>query len=93
MCTQRVELNVTYSQPLTPLTTPYLLSSIQPRHNVIGWNLCRELGVWEKQSSFYTQFKSSENTIVGNIVFNGPRAHVNFNDGERVARGSVFIAI
>ena len=55
----------------------------QPRGNVISHNLCRELGVWEKQSSFYTQFKSSENIIAGNIVFNGPRAHINFNDGFR----------
>ena len=55
----------------------------QPRHNLISFNLCHELGIWEKQSSCYTQFKSSENEIFGNIMYNGPRAHVNFNDGFR----------
>ena len=55
----------------------------QPRHNSVSRNICRELGVWEKQSSCYTQFKSSENTLEGNIFYNGPRAQVNFNDGFR----------
>ena len=55
----------------------------QPRGNKVSYNLCRELGIWEKQSSCYTQFKSSENVVNGNIMFNGPRAHVNFNDGYR----------
>jgi hypothetical protein len=53
----------------------------QPRGNVITNNLCHELGIWEKQSSFYTQFKTGRNHIEGNIVYNGPRAHVNYNDG------------
>ena len=55
----------------------------QPRGNVVAHNLCRELGIWEKQSSCYTQFKASENVVAGNIMFNGPRAHINFNDGMR----------
>jgi hypothetical protein len=38
-------------------------SGNQPRHNVVAYNLCRELGVWEKQSSCYTQFKSGFNTV------------------------------
>jgi len=58
-------------------------SGNQPRHNTIAYNLCHELGIWEKQSSFYTQFKASENWIHSNIVFNGPRAHINYNDGYR----------
>ena len=66
----------------------------QPRHNYIAFNLCHELGVWEKQSSCYTQFKSSENIVYGNIMYNGPRAHINFNDGFRggalVAKNLVF---
>ena len=53
----------------------------QPRYNVISHNLCRELGIYEKQSSFYTQFKSGYNEVTANIVFNGPRAHLNHNDG------------
>jgi hypothetical protein len=54
----------------------------QPRENLVAFNLCHELGVWEKQSSCYTQFKSSANVITHNM-YNGPRAHVNFNDGFR----------
>ena len=50
-------------------------------YNLIADNLCHELGIWEKQSSCYTQFKSAFNTIRGNIMYNGPRANVNFNDG------------
>jgi len=38
-------------------------SGNQPRHNVVAYNLCRELGVWVKQSSCYTQFKSGFNTV------------------------------
>jgi hypothetical protein len=53
----------------------------QPRGNRVVGNLCRELGIWEKQSSCYTQFKASENVVTHNIMYNGPRAHVNFNDG------------
>jgi hypothetical protein len=56
-------------------------SGNQPRFSLIAHNLCRELGVWEKQSSCYTQFKSAQNTVLRNIFYNGPRAHINFNDG------------
>jgi len=56
-------------------------SGEQPRYNTISFNLCHELGIWEKQSSFYTQFKSGYNSVYRNIVFNGPRAHLNHNDG------------
>ena len=52
-----------------------------PRFNQITLNLVREIGIWEKQSSFYFQAKSCMNNIQGNIHFNGPRAGVNFNDG------------
>ena len=52
-----------------------------PRYNQIINNFVREIGIWEKQSSFYFQAKSCMNTIEGNIHFNGPRAGVNFNDG------------
>ena len=53
----------------------------QPRYNRIDHNLCRELGIYEKQSSFYTQFKAGYNLVDHNIVYNGPRAHLNHNDG------------
>ena len=54
----------------------------QPRFSKILYNFVHELGIWEKQSSFYFQAKSCQNDIIkGNIFFNGPRAGINFNDG------------
>ena len=53
----------------------------QPRFTNVSYNLVHELGIWEKQSSFYFQAKSCQNYIFGNIFYNGPRAGVNFNDG------------
>ena len=53
----------------------------QPRFSQILNNFVRELGIWEKQSSFYFQAKSCQNLLAGNIFFNGPRAGINFNDG------------
>ena len=51
-------------------------SGNQPRFTLVAYNLCRELGIWEKQSSCYTQFKSAQNTVAHNIFYNGPRAHI-----------------
>jgi len=53
----------------------------QPRGNNILYNLVHEYGIWEKESSFYFQSKSCQSILQGNIVFNGPRAAINFNDG------------
>jgi len=52
-----------------------------PRYNRIMRNTAREVGLYEKQSSFYMQAKTAESTIHGNVFFNGPRAGINFNDG------------
>merc|ERR1712137_1110440 len=52
-----------------------------PRHNRILRNNVREVGLYEKQSSFYMQAKTAQSTISGNVFFNGPRAGVNMNDG------------
>ena len=62
---------------------------MQPRGSRIRFNTCRELGIWEKQSSFYTTFKSGRNTVEGNLVWNGPRAHINVNDGAAAREGVV----
>ncbi len=53
----------------------------QPRGTLVSNNYAHELGIFEKQSSFYFQAKSCLNTISNNIFFNGPRAGINFNDG------------
>ena len=53
----------------------------QPRFSNVSYNFAREIGINEKQSSFYFQATSCQNYIGHNIVFNGPRAGINFNDG------------
>merc|ERR1712048_1126283 len=52
-----------------------------PRYSQILRNSAREIGLYEKQSSFFVQAKTAETTISGNVFFNGPRAGINFNDG------------
>merc|ERR1719473_2374291 len=52
-----------------------------PRHNQILRNSAREVGLYEKQSSFFMQSKTAQSIISGNVFFNGPRAGINFNDG------------
>mmetsp|Transcript_11963 Transcript_11963/g.27288 ORF Transcript_11963/g.27288 Transcript_11963/m.27288 type:complete len:891 (+) Transcript_11963:48-2720(+) len=52
-----------------------------PRYNAILRNSAREVGLYEKQSSFYVQGKTAESLISGNVFFNGPRAGINANDG------------
>jgi len=53
----------------------------QPRATTLSGNLVGELGIWEKQSSFWFQAKSCQNVLKDNVVFNLPRAAINFNDG------------
>ena len=53
----------------------------QPRFTTITGNLCREIGFNQKQSSCVFMGKQMSTTIAKNVMFNGPRAHVNENDG------------
>ena len=55
---------------------------LQPRFTSVVRNFVREIGLIEKQSSMWFQAKSCQSVIEKNIVFNGPRAAINFNDGE-----------
>lgn len=52
-----------------------------PRFSKVLRNSGREVGLYEKQSSFYMQAKASESMISENVFFNGPRAGINYNDG------------
>jgi hypothetical protein len=61
---------------------PDLTAGNQPRYTSITHNLAREIGVWQKQSSFVFQAVAGLSDIVGNIYYNGPRAGINFNDGS-----------
>ena len=53
----------------------------QPRFTNVSYNIGREIGIWEKQSSLYFQAKSCQNYVSHNIFYNGPRAGILFNDG------------
>jgi len=53
----------------------------QPRGTIAIGNFIHELGHFEKQSSPWFQGKSCQNIIKQNIMFNMPRAAINFNDG------------
>jgi len=52
-----------------------------PLYSRITNNLAHEIGHIQKQSSFYFQAETALATIENNIVFNIPRAAINFNDG------------
>ena len=53
----------------------------QPRHSLIMGNIVHDIGLEQKQSSFYFQAQSCENTLAANIVYNIPRAAVNASTG------------
>jgi hypothetical protein len=65
-----------------------------PRYTTVLYNLIREVGLYEKQNSFFVQAKTAQSRLVGNIFFNGPRAGINFNDGfgggDEIAHNLVF---
>eukprot|EP01084_Bolivina_argentea_P221547 375200_1 len=67
--------------PYTTMGYDGFSNKVQPRFLNISFNYVHELGIFEKQSSFYFQAKSCQNHIYGNIFYNGPRAGINFNDG------------
>ena len=53
----------------------------QPRGCQVIGNVVREIGIWQKQSSAWFQAVTAQTTLLGNVIFNGPRAGLNFNDG------------
>lgn len=66
----------------------------QPIGTVINENLMRELGIYQKQSSAFGQAKAALTEIHNNIMFNMPRAAINFNDmmggGDSVMGNVIF---
>jgi len=52
-----------------------------PRRTTVQNCSAREVGLYEKQSSFFVQAKTAESKVLSNVFFNGPRAGVNTNDG------------
>jgi hypothetical protein len=66
----------------------------QPIGTMVKENLMRELGIYQKQSSAYGQAKAALTEIHNNIMFNMPRAAINFNDmmggGDSVVGNVIF---
>jgi hypothetical protein len=52
-----------------------------PANSYIGFNLIHEVGVFVAQAGGYYHALSANATLEGNVMFNGPRAGVNINDG------------
>ena len=65
-----------------------------PMNTVIEYNVMRELGIFQKQSSAVAHNKAAKTVIQNNIMFNMPRAAINFNDmvggGDVVWRNIIF---
>ena len=53
----------------------------QPRGTRVLNNLIHESGVFGKQTSPYMQALACQTELIGNVIFNAPRAGINFNDG------------
>jgi len=53
----------------------------QPRDTVVEFNVVREIGIYQKQSSPWFQAKTCNTILRNNLMFNLPRAAINFNDG------------
>ena len=66
----------------------------QPRGTTFAGNLVRDLGINERQSSAFGEFKACLSTVERNVIFNIPRAAVNINDGfgggTRITRNLLF---
>jgi hypothetical protein len=52
-----------------------------PYENHITGNHFHDIGVYGKQVSAFFQTLACRNTISGNVMYNGPRAAINFNEG------------
>lgn len=52
-----------------------------PQDNLIHGNHAHDTGVYDFESSFYFEAIAGHNTVRNNIMYNGPRAAINFNDG------------
>lgn len=53
----------------------------QVKGTIISDNIMHELGIYGKQGTGVFQALSSKTTVLRNIIFNGPRAGILFNDG------------
>ena len=66
----------------------------QPKGTLVLRNIAHELGIVNKQSCFYFQAVTDSATVAANVVFNGARHGVQYNDdfgsGSTLADGVMF---
>eukprot|EP01084_Bolivina_argentea_P030682 56811_1 len=55
-------------------------NGLQPRFTYVLQNYVHEIGLYQLQSSAWFQAKTAQSIIKNNIIFNVPRAAINFND-------------
>ena len=53
----------------------------QPRDTLVAGNLVREVGLYQRQSSAWSQQLTASTRLLSNVFFNGPHAAASFNDG------------
>ena len=78
--------SITPRCPLQPILEPHfplqsrLISPLQSLHQSHFRIPSPQVGIIQKQSSFWFQAATARSLLRGNVHFNGPRAGVNFND-------------
>lgn len=65
-----------------------------PQHTKVVGNVVREIGIYEKQTSWYFQAKAAESVVLNNVFFNAPRngiaiSEINLSAPRIYARGYV----
>ena len=63
-----------------------------PTDNVVHNNHIHETGVLTKQSAPFYSGIAAHNTVTDNLMYNGPRAGINFNDnagGGDIVKGNI----
>ena len=63
-----------------------------PMRTTVSDNLIHELGVFTKQTAGFFQALAAQSTVSRNIILNGPRSGVNFNDAAFGAKNATFCA-
>ena len=62
-------------------SSPWSPAPSMPTRNLLQGNLVDTVGVFGKQTAGYFKALSDSNRFVENVLVNGPRSAVNFNDG------------
>jgi hypothetical protein len=68
-----------------------------PQFTSVVGNVIREIGIYEKQSSWFFRAKAARTVLEANVMFNGPRNGITFNDpfagGDLITGNLAFSAL